>query len=138
MRLLIGVLGLNRFLTTAGGRIKCLRCMATSKRSGLQCSAPAEKIFKKSQRCRFHGSRSSGPKTEEGRQRIREANTSHGNETRQARVKRAESLVNLAHLQDVMTVLDMHVGTKTPGPKPRGYKTIETVDAAYAWLKTEK
>jgi hypothetical protein len=125
-------------LITAGGKIVCLRCTAISKRTGLRCGAPAEKPTDKIQLCRFHGARSTGPRTEEGIQRIREANTTHGKETKEARVKRAESLVKLAHLQDVMTVLDMHVGTRTRGPKPRGYKKIETVDAAYAWLKTEK
>ena len=124
-------------LITAGGRIVCVRCTARSKRTGLQCGAPAEKASAKMQRCRFHGARSTGPKTEEGIQRIREANLTHGNETIQAREVRAKSLVNLAHLQDVMSVLDMHKGTKTRGPKPIGYKKIETIDAAYKWLKTE-
>lgn len=124
-------------LITAGGRIVCLRCTAMSKRTGIQCGAPALRMSK-AQKCRVHGGKSTGPKTQDGIQRIREANTTHGNETKQAREIRVKALINLAHLQDVMALLDMRVGSKTPGPKPRGYKKIETIEAANEWLKTEK
>ena len=66
-------------LTTAGGRIKCLRCNAMSKRTKLQCGGPAVKGKTK---CRFHGGLSTGPRTELGRQICAAAKTVHGKETR--------------------------------------------------------
>ena len=66
-------------LTTAGGRITCLRCNALSKRTKLQCGGPAVKGKTK---CRFHGGRSTGPRTELGRQICAAAKTVHGKETR--------------------------------------------------------
>lgn len=125
-------------LILAAGKIRCVQCTAKSKRTGKQCRAPADKSAReKNPRCRFHGGRSTGPKTEEGIQRIREANTKHGIETKQAREERARKNLWFAQVEDVMTVLNMHVSTKSRGPKPSGYKKIETVDAAREWLKTE-
>lgn len=51
------------WLLTAGGQIRCRRCQGTSRRTGLQCGAPAEQH---SEKCRFHGSRATGPTTLEG------------------------------------------------------------------------
>jgi len=124
-------------IVLAGGKISCNQCTAKSKRSGVQCRAPALKTSK-AQKCRVHGGKSTGPKTQDGIQRIRKANMTHGNQTKQAKEIRVKALINLAHLQDVMALLDMRVGSKTPGPKPRGYKKIETIEAANDWLKTEK
>jgi len=69
-------------LTTAGGRIKCLRCNAMSKRTKLQCGGPAVKGKTK---CRFHGGLSTGPKTELGRQICAAAKTVHGKDSRTVR-----------------------------------------------------
>ena len=66
-------------LTTAGGRIKCLRCNAMSKRTKLQCGGPAVKDKTK---CRFHGGLSTGPRTELGRQICAAARTVHGKDSR--------------------------------------------------------
>jgi len=66
-------------LTTAGGRIKCLRCNAMSKRTKLQCGGPAVKGKTK---CRFHGGLSTGPRTELGRQICAAAKTVHGKDSR--------------------------------------------------------
>jgi hypothetical protein len=46
--------------STAGGRIKCPRCQATSKRTKLQCDRPA---LKGKGICNFHGGKSIDPKT---------------------------------------------------------------------------
>ena len=51
------------------------RCTAHSKRSGLQCGNWASKGRTT---CRFHGSRNSGPKTPEGKERSRLAKLKHG------------------------------------------------------------
>jgi hypothetical protein len=60
-------------LLTAGGKISCLRCTAKSTRTKLQCGRPALKASK-TQKCQFHGGNSTGPKTEQGRSRIAQAN----------------------------------------------------------------
>jgi hypothetical protein len=102
-------------LETAGGRIRCLQCSARSKRSGLQCRAPA--ISGKT-KCRFHGGRSTGPKTQAGRQRCADARTIHGNETRQARTERSLASARLAVLEEVGHKMGFMRGTRTRGPKP--------------------
>ena len=79
-------------MITAAGRIKCRRCGATSKRSGLQCGAVA---IRGKGRCRSHGGRSTGPKSIEGRARRAEARTVHGRDTPKARNEIREVLVKI-------------------------------------------
>jgi hypothetical protein len=50
------------------------RCGAHTRRTGCPCRAPAMR----NGRCRMHGGKSTGPRTEEGRARIRAARTRHG------------------------------------------------------------
>lgn len=69
-------------LLTAGGQIQCRRCQGTSRRTGVQCGAPAEQH---SQKCRFHGSRATGPTTLEGLQRCAEAKWRSKGDTRAQR-----------------------------------------------------
>ena len=83
------------WLNTAGGKITCPRCQAMSKRTGEQCGAPAERGKRV---CRFHGARSTGAKTEAGRQRILAALTKHGRESRAQRERRALKLRELREL----------------------------------------
>ena len=56
---------MEKFLTTAGGKITCLRCTAKSVRSGNQCLKPALKSSRTS-KCKTHGN-SKGPVTEAGK-----------------------------------------------------------------------
>jgi hypothetical protein len=105
----------NLTFRTAGGRIKCAQCQAKSKRTGVQCRAPASKGKTK---CRFHGGASTGPKTKEGRQRCAEAKTTHGFETRKARIERAEGMRRLRVLEDLGYALGIMSGAKSPGRKP--------------------
>ena len=102
-------------LLTAGGRISCDRCQAISKRTMLQCATPASKGKTK---CRFHGGASTGPRTEQGRQRCAEAKTIHGFETRQARTERALGMRRLRELEDLGHLLGILRGSRTPGRKP--------------------
>jgi len=102
-------------LKTIGGRITCLQCNAKSKRTGIQCRAPATKGNTK---CRIHGGTSTGPKTPEGRQRCAEAKTIHGNETRKARTERAEAMRRLSALEDLGHALGLMQGARMPGKKP--------------------
>jgi len=90
-------------MTTAGGRIKCRRCQAISKRTGEQCKAPASKKGMKGNNktlCRFHGGKSTGPRTFEGLKRCAAVKTSHGRETRKIRADRSRKLAELRWLAD--------------------------------------
>ena len=108
-------LHLEQTLKTLGGRITCQRCQAKSKRTKLQCAAPA---LKGKRVCKTHGGKSTGPKTEAGRQRCAEAKTIHGNETRQARTERSLGSARLAVLEAVGHQLGFMSGARTRGPKP--------------------
>jgi hypothetical protein len=118
-------------LETAGGNINCPRCQAVSKRTKLQCGGPAEKGKRV---CRFHGARSTGPKTEEGRLRIALGKTQHGNETRQGRAERSAKTAELLALEDIMHVTGMTTAPRTRGRKPAGYTAITTLQAAFDYV----
>ena len=109
-------LHLEQTLTTLGGRVICQRCQAKSKRTKLQCAAPAL-IGKRV--CKTHGGRSTGPKSEAGRQRCAEAKTIHGRETREARTERSLASARLAVLEAVGHTLGFMGGTRTRGRKPK-------------------
>lgn len=86
------------WLLTAGGQIQCRRCQGTSRRTGLQCSAPAEQH---SEKCRFHGSRATGPVTLEGLERCARAKSQGKGDTRSQRALNSKNsaLIRLcAHL----------------------------------------
>ena len=108
-------LHLEQTLTALGGRVICQRCQAKSKRTKLQCAAPA---LKGKRVCKTHGGRSSGPKTEAGRQSCAEAKTIHGRETRKARTERSLASARLAVLEAVGHKLGFMNGTRTHGRKP--------------------
>ena len=118
-------------LETAGGKITCPRCQAASKRTKLQCRGPAEKGKRV---CRFHGARSTGPRTEEGRLRIALGKTQHGNETRQGRAERSAKTAELLALEDILFLLKAATGTRTRGRKPAGYKPITTLQGAFEYV----
>ncbi len=100
-------------MLTLGGRIKCKQCQATSKRSRMQCKAPA---MRGKSVCRTHGGLSTGPRTAEGRARCVLAKTVHGDETRTAREERTERSKTLHSLVD----LGNAVGLFCPMAKLRG------------------
>ena len=102
---------MNTFLTM-GGRIRCIQCKAQSKRTKLQCRAPA---MKGKAVCRTHGGLSTGAKTKEGRIRSAAAKTIHGRETRQKRSDTSSKLGELYELE----IMARAVGVIT-GPKVRG------------------
>jgi len=110
----------------AGGHITCNQCQATSKRSRQRCKAPAMR-FKKC--CFYHGGRSTGPKTEAGRQRCAEAKTIHGRETREARTERSLGSARLAVLESVGFSIGLMAGTRSRGVKPN------RMDEAYPELR---
>ena len=108
-------LHLEQTLKTLGGRVTCQRCQARSKRTKLQCAAPA---LKGKRVCKTHGGRSTGPKTEAGRQRCAEAKTIHGRETRKTRNERSLGSARLAVLEAEGYGIGLMSGGRTRGVKP--------------------
>ena len=82
-----------------GGRIRAFQCQALSKRSKLQCKNAA---LKKKHVCRFHGGKSTGPLTIDGKQRCAKAKTIHGWDTREKRKIRANKLKEMKLLVSLL------------------------------------
>jgi hypothetical protein len=114
----------EKYLITAGGRIKCHRCQARSSRSKQQCAKPA---LKNKRVCSTHGGLSTGPKTQEGIKRIQSAHWKHGNETKQAKAERSAKSLQFLMLE----MIGWHVGlfaegsTKFKGRKPKGFEKLD-------------
>jgi hypothetical protein len=106
------------FFHQHSGRIRCNRCQAHSKRTRQQCQAPA---MHGKTKCRFHGGKSTGPKTLAGRESIALCKTIHGRETRAIRKERSASSLQIALLEDLMYLLKMTTAPRTRGRKPLGY-----------------
>ena len=128
----------EQYLITAGGRIKCKRCQARSSRKKQQCGKPAIRLKNV---CDTHGGLSSGPKSKEGIQRIRDAHWKNGNETKEARAERSAKSLQFLMLEKI----GWHVGlfaegsTKFRGRKPSGFENLDLNDPeqlALAILKT--
>ena len=115
---------IEQYLSTAGGRISCLRCTARSVRSKLQCCRPALKTSR-TRKCQFHGGK---PHTEETLKRISEANVVHGEATKAAKQQYRHSIELIHELRDAMHVLQMGEAPKIRGPKPKGYRPINTME----------
>lgn len=117
----------EKYLITAGGRIKCHRCQARSSRSKQQCAKPA---LRNKRVCGHHGGLSTGPKTPEGTKRIQAAHWKHGNETKEARAKRSAKSLQFLMLE----MIGWHVGlfaegsTKFRGRKPNGFEKLDLDD----------
>ena len=125
---------LNPILITGGGQIFCRRCMAISKRSGEQCKKPALKTSR-TQKCQFHGGRSTGPKTEAGKARQRASVITSGYHTKEAIEARARSARVLATLEDALYILGMTDAPRTRGRKPLGYVPLITIDDVVEFAK---
>jgi hypothetical protein len=104
------------FFLTLGGRVLCQQCSALSKRTRQQCRAPA---LKGKTKCRFHGGKSTGPKTLEGRVRCASAKTKTGLETRQNRAERSRRLAYLRELEAYAYENGQMIGPRTRGRPPR-------------------
>ena len=113
-------------LSTAGGRITCLRCTAKSVRSGNQCLKPALKSSR-TQKCGHHGGRNKGPITEAGKARAAAAHVKTGEYTKQEIRERSQKLAEMMQLEDAMHVLEMTTATRTRGRKPTGYVPLTTI-----------
>lgn len=118
---------LKAMLLTASGMIRCLRCTARSTRSGRQCGRPALKTSQ-TQKCQFHGGRSTGPKTADGRRQIAASHTVHGRDTKAARADRSAAAARIRRLVDAAHLLGMIQGPRPPGRKAAGYLPIRTLE----------
>jgi len=114
--------GKERYLVTAGGKIFCLRCTASSRRTKLQCAKPALKISS-TQKCGHHSGR---PHSAEVLRRIAQANTLHGESSKQAKEQYRQDAVHIRHLEDAMYLLRMGEGPRIRGRKPNGYRGVYT------------
>jgi hypothetical protein len=125
------------YLITAGGKIRCRRCKARSSRTKLQCTKPA---LKGKVVCGHHGGYSTGPRTEEGKGRIRAAHLKHGQETQEARAERSAKCLMFKYLLDLGNHTDLfYKQIKVRGRPPLGYTHLDLTDPeqlAIAILKT--
>ncbi len=123
-------LGLVPFLDTAGGRIRCKRCQAKA-RSGLQCAKPA---IRGKRVCRNHGGASTGPKTQHGRQKIREANSIHGERSYESVATAGSLSIKLRKLEDALFVLGATQGPRRSGRKPAKYVPLVSMDDVWMFV----
>src|SRR2546421_9860457 len=72
-------------------------CGARSKRTGKPCQGAAMP----NGRCKFHGGKSTGPRTPEGLERSRRANWKHGHYSREAKAERSRLREGLLTLRDL-------------------------------------
>ena len=124
--------GKEKLLVTCAGKINCIRCQGTSRRTKLQCGNPALKTSK-TNKCKFHGGASTGPKTAEGCQRISASLLVHGHETNKIRAERQLKTLELRQLEDIL-VLTGGIKRKA-GAKPSGYRQIKTMAEAYDYIR---
>lgn len=108
----------EQYLVTAGGKIRCRRCKAQSSRTKLQCTKPS---LKGKAVCQFHGGRSTGPKSKEGKERIRSAHFKHGQETLEAKAERSAKSAMFLYLRDLGEHLGILKKSKIKGRYPSEY-----------------
>lgn len=106
----------EKYLITAGGKIKCHRCQARSSRTKLQCGRPSLKVSR-THKCKWHGGLSTGPRTPDGLGRVKEAHLKHGNDTKESRAERREKSLMFQRLEEIGWHIGMFTGTKTRGRK---------------------
>lgn len=117
---------MEQYLSTAGGKIQCLRCTAKSVRSGNQCLKPALKSSQ-TKKCGHHGGRNKGPATEAGKARSAAAHIKTGEYTKQAIRERSQKIAEMMQLEDACHLLSLTVATRTRGRKPTGYVPLTTI-----------
>ena len=85
----------------------------------------------------FKTAKWNGPRTAEGRQRIAQAQLKHGFYSKAGlEAKHAES-IQLRQLEDIAGLTGMITGPRTRGCKPRGYKSIRSMEAVKALVALE-
>ena len=95
------------------------------------------KLEVRAEGCTLVKAKWNGPRTAEGRQRIAQAQLKHGFYSKAGlEAKHAES-IQLRQLEDIAVLIGMIQGPKTRGAKPRGYKSIRSMEAAKALVALE-
>ena len=117
---------MEKYLSTAGGRIICLRCKAKSVRSGNQCLKPALKSSR-TFKCSTHGGRNKGPVTEAGKARSAASHLKTGEFTKQAIQERSQKLAEMMQLEDACHILGLTNAGRTRGRKPNGYTPLTSI-----------
>jgi len=112
------------YLVTAGGKIKCLRCTASSTRTKQQCGKPALKVST-TQKCQMHGGRPHSKKTLEA---IAKSKTRHGENTKEARAQFRKDAIFIRQLEAAMRLLKMGDGPRMRGRKPTGYSDVHSIE----------
>ena len=128
-------LGNEDVMLLAGGRIRCRRCSARSKRTKLRCGAPAMRGKKV---CRTHGGKSTGPRTEQGKANSAKANLKNGKYTKKAQTEHSKASAQLSQLEDAMYLLGMSDAPRSRGRKAKGYRPITSVDGVPTMLLETK
>lgn len=111
-------------LLTCGGKIVCRRCKASSVRTKEQCGRPA---IKGKEVCQFHGGRSTGPKNEQNKSRLRTLNLKEGFYTSKAKEQERIDSIKLRYIEDIGYHLGI-LSVKTKGRKPKGYTPLNLYD----------
>ena len=70
-----------------------------------------------------------GPRTAEGKQRIAQAQLKHGAFSKAGVEAKHAEAIQLRQLEDIAIVVGMITGPRTRGAKPRGYKSIRSMEA---------
>jgi len=122
-------------LLLACGQIRCRRCSARSKRTKLRCGAPA---MRGKRVCAAHGAKSTGPKTELGKENSAKANLKNGKYTKQAQTEHSEASAQLSQLEDAMYLLGMSDAPRCTGRKAKGYRPITSLDGVRELLSKSK
>ena len=95
------------------------------------------KLEVRAEGCTLVKAKWNGPRTAEGRQRIAQAQLKHGFYSKAGlEAKHAES-IQLRQLEDIAVLIGMIQGPKTRGAKPRGYKSIRSMEAVKALVALE-
>lgn len=116
----------EKYLSTAGGKIRCRRCKAQSSRTKLQCAKPA---LRGKAVCGHHGGLSTGPRSKEGKDRIRAAHWKHGDETLEAKAERSAKSLMFRYLNDIGNHCGMfYRQIKALGRPPSGYTQLDLTD----------
>ena len=91
---------------------------------------PAEEITLKTAKWK-------GPRTAEGRQRIALTQLKHGAYSKAGLEAKHAEAIQLRQLEDIAVLIGMIQGPKTRGAKPRGYKSIRSMEAVKALVALE-
>jgi len=101
--------GRLKYGNQSGDPSKSPRCGAHCKSTGQPCRAPGMRrsngVYS---RCYMHGGRSTGPKTPEGKERVRQARITHGRSTAKAKAIRRELRDALRAIKAKLTEAGAH------------------------------